>query len=173
MFTAIVAVLGTLCRIAPDRRPPALKPAGRPPRRGRGRPPQRGPGRRRGLSCGARRPPLCNVGTREPAPARGGLVRGPSREPPHPFRRHSPAAARAAAHPRSTAASSKRRVGARRVNTCPVCGSPRPAILTNDQLREFCERPEVDHVSPGRDSQKSSQNLGVVRDSSDRLPGWI
>jgi hypothetical protein len=47
-----------------------------------------------------------------------------------------------------------------------------PGILTNDQLREFCECPRVDHVSAGRRSQKTSQNQHVVRDSSDRLPEW-
>ncbi|WP_381562705.1 recombinase family protein [Streptomyces eurythermus] len=32
--------------------------------------------------------------------------------------------------------------------------------LTNDQLREFCERPGVDHVSPGRDSQRYPNGMG-------------
>lgn len=51
-----------------------------------------------------------------------------------------------------------------------MCGAgraSRTAILTNDQLREFCERPGVDHISAGRESQKSSQNPGVVRDTSE------
>ncbi len=45
--------------------------------------------------------------------------------------------------------------------------------LTNDRMREFCENPGDNHVSPGRHSQKSSRNRRVVRGTSERLPPWI
>ncbi|NIY62175.1 hypothetical protein SMALB_0071 [Streptomyces malaysiensis] len=46
----------------------------------------------------------------------------------------------------------------------------RAVILINDQIREFCENPGADHVSPGRRSRKTSQNSRIVRDSPDTLP---